>query len=708
LAAISIIETRAPAYNPSGISKAKEDAQKILAHGDFLRVGRDLFMGGSWQEAYAQFQQGKDWSETPTLFRRWGYLATAMMNHNIPKEQFEEIRSKAIQTLDWMEKEHWPAALENWRFLESYLNPGGVQALINDCLLFVALENAEVNNRDGKFSVSAEFYRHALIALEKLPDTFFVRQEETGDLRLKAQEMEYEANQCEHAGQLLEALPALLLTGNSSQIKVHLRDVMQICPEHQAFIPHLREVVRASLEKGDYLEALAFFELGRQVLGMEDQLREEYSALLFLWQVQQAVKTGLLGRSLTEIEQLLGISLNMSLVMPTTLKFLRQIETEALATEAVETLKRLLTVLERLPGNHVEWRKVVGEQIHSLERREGEKEKLAGLERERKAAELMRQAIMFLHPERADAALSIASEYAILLSEKARSDRTKSLNEAKTRLQAAWELAKSSELREEIKKWANQTTQALSANQLTVQANKAPENEEASLRTRIIRRWNWIKDAPDEPSLVDIPPVSADLLINEFLEAHEYMLKFNGKDDEIGAIYQAISARMTRRLGGATWIEILKIAQYENERMVNEFASAQKALLQGDWQHALSSIERLQQTYSPKTDELKQILGQWFQVKEFLDWEQNHQTALQGQEKDAKLLQRIREFLKQSVLDQYWSTSQALRYLENLCVSSRNEAQKDIKQFTRANYALKLRNWIEAEQLWRSATQRRG
>ena len=45
------------------------------------------------------FNEGKDWSDDPAVYRRWGYLTLAMMGTRIPAELFEEKSDDVQSTL---------------------------------------------------------------------------------------------------------------------------------------------------------------------------------------------------------------------------------------------------------------------------------------------------------------------------------------------------------------------------------------------------------------------------------------------------------------------------------------------------------------------------------------------------------------------------------------------------------------------------------
>lgn len=263
-----------------------ERARGLLLMSDYVSRGRIFFDGRTFSDAKKIFVEGVHWSENPAELRRWAYLASIGLDIN--PDQFDKLKEEAIKALERQNEGNWQAAIDRWELLKSQLDSKGLQALLADARMFLAIESAEASSRRQDFAASARFYRQALNELPGLPDADFIRQEEVGDLRSQAEEMEaLEATRGQAAKLLAEAAQALA-AGNEDEAVEKAKDSYWKDRTSLENRRRLAELTQSALGAGRFRLALKLGEIGLKDWPVGSELAKARSLASLFWKVEQA------------------------------------------------------------------------------------------------------------------------------------------------------------------------------------------------------------------------------------------------------------------------------------------------------------------------------------------------------------------------------------------------------------------------------------
>ena len=165
-----------------------EQVNEVLKSSDYLERGMALFMGRSYKEALSLFETGYEWADTPARLRQWAVLTRLAMEAD--SEQFDPVKEEWVAILELMNAGDLHAAEIRIRELHQFEGMVAYQSLLAECVMNIAMENAHREHANQHYRQAAEHYRAALNAQKQMLYSEKVMQNETGDIRPYAEDME--------------------------------------------------------------------------------------------------------------------------------------------------------------------------------------------------------------------------------------------------------------------------------------------------------------------------------------------------------------------------------------------------------------------------------------------------------------------------------------------------------------------------------------
>lgn len=189
---LDIARIKAP-DNPQ-ISTEITRTENLLQISDYFQRAEALFAGRAYGLARKVFEEGKQWSDDPAVFRRWAYLS--MVGEESFPELFDQHQTNLKQIIERMGQERWQDAKERLEPLRPLFQSSGIKALWADLTLFENMAKATQAKENGDFEQAAHYYFQAnqVFASKELPDAEFIKQEEVGDLQVYGEEMRHLAD----------------------------------------------------------------------------------------------------------------------------------------------------------------------------------------------------------------------------------------------------------------------------------------------------------------------------------------------------------------------------------------------------------------------------------------------------------------------------------------------------------------------------------
>ncbi|MBI9045912.1 MAG: protein kinase [Anaerolineaceae bacterium] len=237
----------------------EQQAEKLLAQGDHLSIGKGLLSGSSFLKAREQFELGMQASDDTAGLRRWSYLA--MIGENISSGLFREKESEFSRVIELMQSEDYESALRRLEnFSPDFVEQQGLKALKADCGLFISLKAAESARDSGDFSLASDEYDKGLNFLKDLPYHEVIIEEEIGDIHTKSENLRKIKTIKENLdAQLQEAATRLSVKNYEAALKA-FRQASRIFPEDPSFEAALINGAEKALDQRNYKIAL---EIGR-------------------------------------------------------------------------------------------------------------------------------------------------------------------------------------------------------------------------------------------------------------------------------------------------------------------------------------------------------------------------------------------------------------------------------------------------------------
>lgn len=704
-AALSILQLKDPQFRPDEVGAAIRQAEAVLVKSDYLAFGKDLLIGGSYEDAQRQFELGKDWASNTAELRRWGYLAEALKGHRIPPERFEQIRSEAMEIIELMNQQQWGVAKARLNLLKDALGNRGLAYLLAECDLFENLFRAEKAGRNEQFEVAAENYQLGWEALEKLPDREFVMREEVGNLQHKAIEAKTLA---ETRGEALKALRDADQFLNNAPLEFEkLAQAYRKAVDADAHCPGLAvgisKGVEMAVEKGEFKTALQLIEIGLSVDGTADLMRGE-QMVAAMSSVDRALLRGDLDKSIEKIDSLVRNFRSMHGATRAIERLLKAVEESATTNQQPDILSAVSRLYLELDPSEVEIaQQIEARAIQIREKQRVEAQKVIDLQ-----IAYVSQDLLYLQ-SRDLIAPAIYPELA--LANHFLQERQECLQEAAgilTRLEMmspAWDNYRFQEIK------------ALSA-QLNSEKNKPLREDESTLlqrkeaqkarKTRLNDKWEnynrtlkWLQGG-DRVGLRTETTMAmraelAEKLKEIYLLGSTYLAIQGEPDETVQEVLDQVIGHIDQ-LGLAGWQALHQEAQKMLDEFAQQIQKAQSDLDNGRLEEAIPQIQELQLT-AGEDPEVIQLAQKAHQIQRFLGWVDSNQSALQMGVGDSQILEGINHLTKMGIPAVYWRNSLIPTFLDTLNKRYRQQLQQGLANPENYEFIQTMRDYTELKRI---------
>jgi len=699
--ALGVIETRQTAFNPTGVQRAIDQAENILSKGDFLRIGIDLFMGGSYQDALDNFNEGKDWSDDPAVYRRWGYLTSAMMGTHIPAELFEEKREETKQALDMMNEGFWDAAKQRWESLSDYLNPNGLNALIADCDLFENMGLAEKAKGEDHFGKAAQHYKLALDLLQLLPDSDFVKKVELGDLLRMSEKMTWLQNTRGEAKQAFIDGHQLMADKEIDKAITRFNDAFSHDPEYPKLAQELQRASDQALQGMNFRASLQILYFGMKSPTVSKQLAGSWRMVQNLSIVQGAFEARDYDRFVNASRTTIVENKENVFAITAVKSMLLEAVDTATQMNRSDLLLDIHALILLLPGAESIWADQVRAKADSLQFVQNQ-EKKNTIDRNLTLATCL---IYLGDPEWAGGTADIMP---IIEIEKNFANRKTSLLKANQLLGDASIIGYSIGYRgdkiEELKTRVAQKLQELP--ELSEGYQKTYEHTSQEIKGEItyrlehfqnLHKWNvqGIQFGLDyEIQNVINRQLESDLT-QIIILAHQYLSRIDQDDEYVNQILEQVTQKLNR-FGVNGWQSLSEIANQNISQIQSESDQAKTYLRNGNLDEASAKIDRLLKSY-PTSKDLIELKKNVIQTINFREWQDLHKEALSQGKPNSELVKQINSYIDTSIARFYWINSATINYLIAAKQNARLAVQQNFKSPEKPIFIERIRQWVELE-----------
>ena len=600
-AALDIAERRDGLHRDDwAFSSTLERAEKMLSSSGYLTRGVALLRGGSFADARRIFEEGRASADEPEILRRWSYLAA--VGEEVGLTNFSAYIDEAIQVIEKLNQGDWSAALERLNGLRTMFNAPTLDALIADCRLYQLVEQAETYVRQGKFSEAARIYREANQNLEQLPevDRRLVQEEEVGDLRARAEELDLLARTREQARERMKSAASSYLGGDVKRAIELAQEAFHYDRESDDLLNALGKLAERALQEGHLSEAVQLAKIGLRAPSPDARFRAVIRLGTQLLDAQEALesrKWGAFGKSLAQVfSEMRRTDLDLS---QTTASLVRQANEVARTERALEALD----VLENLRSSGEGY---LNSELLSDLQNTITKLRTEHQERLRQAIQRMvEEATILLNLDEPTQAGEVLARYPTL-AEVLEQQRRKAerLKRAEELLREAEAIAPPNDPAvtqiDHLKERIRREQEALKDDSQWLEREKEQKEEE---RRKLLQEWEDIQRALREMSLSPVTPEERAgkhkemaARISDLIRRCYVYLEEVGHDAEISNLLEQ-SGEVLRQFGPRGLRQLQEVIEREREYLDNEIQGIRRLYEGGEVEQALLRLTALEQQY---------------------------------------------------------------------------------------------------------------
>lgn len=715
--ALGVIEERSPEFFRGAAQKAIEEADNLLFKSDYLALGVDLLRGGSWEDACKKFDEGKDWSETPAIFRRWSYLARALMNNTIPREIFEDTREKLFEVIDRMNEGRWAEARVWLESFASYLNPQGLEFLLAECELFTRMAEAEKNRQKAMsndrtsylFSEALAQYQQAYAALYKLPDVDFIQRKEIGDLLTLIGETEHLSKTRGEAARLYAKASELLAANDLQAGIARIADAVAADPEYPGLVDEVLAASDAPLQGLAWPAVFELLELARGAGSGWKILRDRYRLTEILRQAERDIHE----QHYESFPQYIQQALEYGAGRPAVAEAARKLTEKAVLSaekagrmDALISLRKL--VLQILPGNNEAWAEVLQKIVDRL------LNQLHGEWRNQVDAQIAR-AISLIAIDDPQQALQVGGETSLLSVQVLAAQRMESLRRAVQLLDDAAPLANSLKYRTEEIAAHKERALKLSHYLHTAEASRSEEVEahEKTLRSELEGRWQryqklcaWAAEGPASYAVGQVLEAIDLQKARELDELHELarrvIVQVDSQDVQANLILRRAIAEEDN-LGMNAWTEVRKKADDRISAAEAALTQARMLFERGDLDAACREVDSQEKVFAG-TAEWRELKDRLVVTLSFQAWEKKIAKRLQEDDQpNREILRQAREFIERGLPQAYLDKSACREYHRVVGDKLRSYVKSELRSPADQRFLSLIGDWILLDQTFNRA-----
>jgi len=699
-AALDLVRRKSD-YDEERFNNALRRVENIEHISDYLERGRALFDGRTYGDARQVFEEGVHWSDDPAILRRWGYLA--YMGQDVTPEVFDRYLGAAIESVDRMNQGNWLAAGERLAELSAPLASPGMQALQADCGLFASLEQAGIANRNQAFDQAAAAYRSALDSLRKLPDADFVQQEEVGDLRILAEEMERLRDTRGRSRQMLDEALTAVQNGDDQRAIELAWQAYRLDWQDQIVKEKYAHLLQESQRVCRPATTLRLAEVGLNewpILPVLDALRNQS---WLLWQADQALECGdyaALGSSLITLNANLPLAQPVS-IQTASLQLLDRAGKQATQARDELGLQELARTCEALQfegyPQRVEGLRQKAEQFqvereslqrHTVDRLLARIVCLLDLNQPREAAELwpgvdLAETLVRFNNRLGEASQLLADT--VLLAHELGGYSLEDIQALQTRLRVQLEADGQTELQRQQYRQQEQAARLTSLQQEWEQLQHDREwlYGGGAMNIALSLRRTFLKELQDR-------------LMSFIFSSYAYLAR-DDRDQKTIRDRIACALNTLDGIGEAAWKELLTEATDRLQQLQNQLHATAQLFDAGELDKAAVELDRLKQQYGSAA-EWQGLRSQVVQALAWRVWLQDHRAMLEAGRSDQDLLAGLRAYGTSDLPRVYRARPDVLSYLHLARVVLNEELKKSLPDFETPGFVAKMQFRREFEE----------